>query len=81
MDTGLTISRLEKDWARKHAKRACEFPEKKRRQKANREQNMLCRVSESRAQHLQRLAAGQQCEADHRASQSKDQRLHCLAAA
>ena len=50
-----------KEQARKRAKRACESPsEKERRKKANRERNMLRRASESEAQRLQHLAAGQQ---------------------
>ena len=54
-------SRLDREWARKCAKRACEsHTEKERRKKANRERNMLRRASESEAQRLQRLADGQQ---------------------
>ena len=44
-------SRLDRDRARKHAK------QEERRKKANRERH---RTSESEAQHLQHLAAGQQ---------------------
>ena len=53
---------------------------KKRRQTKNRECNTLRRVSESEAQHLQRLAAGQQREADRRGSESEAQRVQRLAA-
>ena len=72
MNTGPTTSRLEKERARKRAKRTRETPsEKERRLNKNRERNMLRRNSESEAQRLQRLAAGQQREADRRASESE----------
>ena len=59
-------SRVAKEWARKHAKRAWESPaEKERRKKVSQEQNMLHRASESEAQCIKRLAAGQQPEAQH----------------
>ena len=59
MNTGPTTSRLEKEQARKRAKRAHETPSenKRTRQKTNRERNMLRGVSESEAQRLQCLAA------------------------
>ena len=56
-----SATRIEKERARKRAKRACESPvEKEKRKKVNREGNMLRRASESEAQHVQRLAADQQ---------------------
>ena len=74
-------ARLDRERARKRAKRACESPtEKERRKKANRERNMLRRASESEAQRLQRLTAGQQREADRRASESEAQHLERLTA-
>ena len=39
---------------------------------------MLHRASESEAQRMQRLAAGQQCEADRSASESEAQRYNTL---
>ena len=39
---------------------------------------MLHRASESEAQHMQRLAAGQQREADRSASESEAQRYNAL---
>ena len=74
-------ARLDRERARKRAKRACESPtEKERRKKANRECNMLRRASESEAQRLQHLTAGQQREADRRASESEAQHLERLTA-
>ena len=65
-------SKLEKEWACKHAKRARKSAaEKDRRKSDNRKQNMLQRVSESKAEHARRLAAGQQRDANCRASESK----------
>ena len=55
------LSRLEKEWARKHAKRARESSVERGRQKEiNREQNKRHRASESEVEREQRLAAGQQ---------------------
>ena len=55
------LNRVEREHTRKRAKQACETPaEKERRKKVNREHNMLRRASESEAQRLQCLAAGQQ---------------------
>jgi len=54
------LSRLEKERAHKCAKRAREsLVETNSRKRANRERNSLCRASESEAEHLQHLAAGQ----------------------
>ena len=61
------LSRLEKERARKHAKRAHEsLVETENRKRANREKNSLRRASESEAECVQRLAAGQQREPNHR---------------
>ena len=58
------LSRLEKERARKRAKRASESPlEKERRRHTNRAWALLCRASESEAERSQCLAAGQQREA------------------
>ena len=75
------LNRLEKERARKRAKRACESSvEKNRRKDANRECNKRHRASESEAERTQRLAADQQRAADRRASESEAQRTHRLAA-
>ena len=68
--TDQCLARLEKERARKRAKRACESSvERNRRKQSNRVRNQHYRsseclqhrrASESEAQHEQRLAAGQQ---------------------
>ena len=58
--TDQCLTRLEKEWARKRAKRARESSvERNRRKQSNRVRNQRYRSSESNAERLQRLAAGQ----------------------
>jgi len=65
------VSKLEKERACKSAKRAREsVVEADNRKRTNRERNSLCRVSESEAEHVQRLATNQQWEANRRSSES-----------